>query len=157
MDKKGSHIDDKQKCKRAKRVGGSSCDIPKPTDGLHKTFVVREEDDEADSGKDKMSVWIGCGIQEERYMLVVCRRQTITKNIDIMTLGQGQFSSVTLHVGNHWEKEGRYNKRSRIPAVAITLSCSCILALAAHRDLHPCSLVPTLTAQDDLLLFCSTG
>jgi len=56
MDKKGSHIADKQK----RQTGGSSSDIPKPTDGLHKTFVVREED-EADSGKDKMSV---CGSAE---------------------------------------------------------------------------------------------
>jgi len=107
-----SHVEDKQKRKKVKQVGGSSSDIPMPTDRLHETFVVREED-EADRARMKW-VWIGWGIQEERYMLVVGPgRHTITKNIDIMTLEQVQFSSVTLHVGNHGEKEwGEIQKKT---------------------------------------------
>jgi len=77
--------------------------IPMPTDRLHKTFVKGRR--RSGQGKDKMSVdWL-------RYSggtVYACGpgRHTITKNIDIMTPGQAQFSSVTLHVGNQGEKEG---------------------------------------------------
>jgi len=71
--------------------------------------------------------------------------------------GTAQFRTVALHVGNHGEKREGHREEDGVRDIAITLLCNCSLALAAHRDLHPCSLVPTLTAQDDLLLFCSTG
>jgi len=98
MDKKGSRVEDKEKRKSVKQV------YPDAYRQTSQNLCCKGRR-RSGQGKDKMSVdWL-------RYSggtVYACGpgRHTITKNIDIMTPGQAQFSSVTLHVGNQGEKEG---------------------------------------------------